>query len=53
MKGINKDDLFSFMQGQLEPINFDLVQYNDLNLQRTMIRESITTESTTCQYAYH
>jgi hypothetical protein len=41
-----------FKQGQLEPINFDFVQRNNLDLQRTMIHESITIESTASHYAY-
>jgi len=43
---------FYFKQGQLESINFDLVQRNNLDLQRTMIHESITIESTVSHYAY-
>ena len=32
-----------FQQGRLELINFDLVQYNDMDFVRIMIHESITT----------
>jgi hypothetical protein len=41
-----------FKQGWLILLNFDFVQRNNLDLQRTMIRESITIESTTSHYAY-
>jgi len=44
---------YHFKQGQLEPMDFDFVQYNDLDLQRIMIHKSIITESTTCHYAYY
>jgi hypothetical protein len=39
---------FHFKQGRLKAINFDLIRCNDLDLQRVMIRESVTGESTTC-----
>jgi hypothetical protein len=42
-----------FKQGRLEPINFDLVQCNNLDLQRSMICEFITTEFTISHYAYY
>jgi hypothetical protein len=41
-----------FKQGWCEPINFDIVQCNDVDFVKIMIHESITTEYTTCHYAY-
>jgi hypothetical protein len=53
VKGINKDDIFfHFKQGRLELMNFDLIQDNDLDMQRIMICECIITKSITCHYAY-
>jgi hypothetical protein len=44
--------LSHFKKGGLESINFNLIQHNDLDLQGIIIRKSMTTESTTCHYAY-
>jgi hypothetical protein len=48
-----KTTFFHFKQGKLELINFDLVQHNNLDLQKTIIYESITTKSTTRNYTYY